>query len=129
MNRKLFLWILVLALPFLLMGEEIPYFTSDFSPEEFKQRREVIYDQIGKEALAIIQSAPKPDSYVKFRQSNQFYYLCGVETWDSYLVLDGSQRRTMIFLPPKRSVEGHMFGADLKRDSRKISMKKLVRDL
>jgi Xaa-Pro aminopeptidase len=112
MNRKLFLWILVLALPLLLMGEEIPYFTSDFSPEEFKQRRETIYDQIGKDALAIIQSAPMPDSYVKFRQSNQFYYLCGVETWDSYLVLDGSQRRTMIFLPPKRSVEGHMFGAE-----------------
>ena len=112
MNMKLFLWILVLALPLLLMGEEIPYFTSDFSPEEFKQRRENIYDLIGEDALAIIQSAPKPDSYVKFRQSNQFYYLCGVETWDSYLVLDGSQRRTMIFLPPKRSVEGHMFGAE-----------------
>lgn len=121
MNRKLFLWILVLALPLVLIGEEIPYFTQDFSPVEFKQRREAIYGQIGKDALAIIQSAPRPDSYVKFRQSNQFYYLCGVETWDSYLVLDGSQRRTMIFLPPKRSVEGHMFGAEDREHVMKIT--------
>jgi Xaa-Pro aminopeptidase len=112
MKEKLFIWILTLALPLLLVGEEVPYFTSDFSAQEFKQRRETVYDQIGEKAIAIVQSAPKPDSYVKFRQSNQFYYLCGVETWDSYLVLDGSQRRTMIFLPPKRSVEGQMFGAE-----------------
>jgi Xaa-Pro aminopeptidase len=112
MNKKLFLWALVLIIPLLLIGKEVLYFTSDFSPEEFNQRREMIYDRIGKEAIAIVQSAPKPDSYVKFRQSNQFYYLCGVETWDSYLVLDGSQRRTMIFLPPKRNVEGQMFGAE-----------------
>lgn len=112
MKKKLFLGILVLLLPLLLVGEEIPYFTSDFSIEEFKQRREAIYDRIGPEAIAIIQSSPMPDSYVKFRQSNQFYYLCGVETWNSYLLLDGSQRRTVIFLPSKRTVEGHMFAAE-----------------
>jgi Xaa-Pro aminopeptidase len=111
MNKKLFFWIFFLLFP-LLLGEEVPYFTSDFTPEEFQQRREVIYNQIGKDAIAIIQSAPMPDSYVKFRQSNQFYYLCGVETWNSTLILDGSQRRTTIFLPPKRSVEGQMFAAE-----------------
>lgn len=112
MNKKLFFGIFFLLLPLLLVGEEILYFTSDFTPEEFKQRREVIYNQIGKDAIAIIQSAPKPDSFVKFRQSNQFYYLCGVETWNSTLILDGSQRQTTIFLPPKRSVEGQMFAAE-----------------
>ena len=112
MNKKLFFGIFFLLFPLLLVGEEIPYFTSDFTPEEFQQRREVIYNQIGKDAIAIIQSAPMPDSYVKFRQSNQFYYLCGVETWNSTLILDGSQRRTTIFLPPKRSVEGQMFAAE-----------------
>lgn len=112
MNKKLFFGIFFLLFPLLLVGEEIPYFTSDFTPEEFQQRREVIYNQIGKDAIAIIQSAPMPDSYVKFRQSNQFYYLCGVETWNSTLILDGSQRRATIFLPPKRSVEGQMFAAE-----------------
>ncbi|UCE40860.1 MAG: aminopeptidase P family protein [Candidatus Aminicenantes bacterium] len=115
MKKKSFLCILLLSLSLLLGGEEIPLFTSDFSPEEFKQRRDALYDQIGKEAIAIIQSAPMPDSYVKFRQSNQFYYLCGVETWNSTLLLDGSQRRSIIFLPPKRSVEGHMFAAEDQR--------------
>jgi Xaa-Pro aminopeptidase len=109
MNKKLFFGIFFLLIPLLLVGEEIPYFTSDFTPEEFQQRREVIYNQIGKDAIAIIQSAPMPDSYVKFRQSNQFYYLCGVETWNSTLI---SQRRTTIYLPPKRSVEEQMFAAE-----------------
>jgi Xaa-Pro aminopeptidase len=112
MNKKLFLGILLLMFPLLLVGEEIPYFTSDFTPEEFQQRREAIYDQIGNDAVAIVQSAPMPDSYVKYRQSNQFYYLCGVETWNSYLILDGAERRATIFLPPERSVEGQMFGAE-----------------
>lgn len=112
MNKKLFLGILLLVFPLLLLGEELPYFTSDFTPEEFQHRREAIYDQIGNDAIAIVQSAPMPDSYVKFRQSNQFYYLSGVETWNSYLILDGSQRQAIIFLPPERSVEGQMFGAE-----------------
>jgi Xaa-Pro aminopeptidase len=112
MKNRFFLGILIISLPLLLVGEEIPYFTSDFTREEFKQRREAIYDQIGNSAIAIVQSAPMPDSYVKFRQSNQFYYLCGVETWNSYLVLDGSQRKATIFLPHKRNVEGQMFAAE-----------------
>jgi Xaa-Pro aminopeptidase len=112
MRKTFLLGLVLLSLPLLLVGEEIPFFTSDFTPEEFKQRRETVYDQIGKEAIAIIQSAPMPDSYVKFRQSNQFYYLCGVETWNSYLFLDGSRRQATLFLPPKRSVEGHMFAAE-----------------
>lgn len=115
MKRNFYLGILLIVLPLLLAGEEIPFYTSDFTPEEFKQRREAVYDRIGREAIAIIQSAPMPDSYVKFRQSNQFYYLCGVETWDSYLVLDGSQRRATIFLPARRHVESQMFAAEDQR--------------
>ncbi|MEE8605415.1 MAG: Xaa-Pro peptidase family protein [Candidatus Aminicenantaceae bacterium] len=112
MNKKLFLGILLIVFSLLLVGKEIPYFTSDFTPEEFQQRREAIYDRIGNDAIAIVQSAPMPDSYVKYRQSNQFYYLCGMETWNSFLLLDGSRRQATIFLLPKRSVEGHMFGAE-----------------
>jgi Xaa-Pro aminopeptidase len=114
--RKMFvLGLFLFFISVFLVGEEIPFFTTDFTPEEFKQRRETVYDQIGKEAIAIIQSAPMPDSYVKFRQSNQFYYLCGVETWNSYLLLDGSRRQAILFLPPKREVEGHMFAAEDQR--------------
>jgi Xaa-Pro aminopeptidase len=112
MKKNFLCGILLLLLPLFMAAEEIPYFTKDFSIEEFKQRRETVYDRIGNEAIAIIQSAPMPDSYVKFRQSNQFYYLCGVETWNSYLLLDGSRRQAMLFLPPKRSVEGQMFAAE-----------------
>jgi len=112
MKLKPLFGILILALPLLPAAEETPYFTPDFSPQEFRLRRGRLYDRIGPDAIAIVQSAPMPDSYVKFRQSNQFYYLCGVETWNSILLLDGSQRRSVVFLPPKRIVEAHMFAAE-----------------
>jgi Xaa-Pro aminopeptidase len=112
MAKNLFCGVLLLLISLLLVGEEIPYFTKDFTIEEFNQRRETVYDRIGKEAIALVQSAPMPDAYVKFRQSNQFYYLSGVETWNSYLLLDGSRRQATLFLPPESAVEGHMFAAD-----------------
>ncbi len=112
MNLKSCLVILLLVTPLLTAAGETLYFTSDFPPQEFKLRRERLFDRIGPDAIALVQSAPMPDSYVKFRQSNQFYYLCGVETWNSILLLDGSRRRSVIFLPPKRVVEAHMLSAE-----------------
>lgn len=74
-------------------------FTKDFPPEEFAKRRAGVYDAIGASAIALVQGAPAPSGYVRFRQSNEFYYLCGVETPHSYLLLDGSQRRATLYLP------------------------------
>lgn len=76
-----------------------PFFTRDFPPEEFSARRAQVYDILGSSALAVIQGAPSPVGYTRFRQSNEFYYLCGVETPHAYLVLDGSQRRATLYLP------------------------------
>lgn len=95
----------VVILQFLLftMGlsaqEQIPFFTKDFPPGEFAARRTRLYDAIGSSVLALVQGAPSPVGYVRFRQSNEFYYLCGVETPHAYLLLDGSQRRATLYLP------------------------------
>ena len=35
---------------------------------------------------------PQVNGFIFPRQSNEFYYLCGVETPHSYLVLDGKSR-------------------------------------
>ncbi|MEX0602690.1 MAG: aminopeptidase P N-terminal domain-containing protein, partial [Bacteroidota bacterium] len=70
--------LVVTALP--LCAQDVPLFTSDFPPEEFGQRRAKVYDAIGQESVALIQGAPSPAGYVRFRQSNEFYYLCGVES-------------------------------------------------
>jgi Xaa-Pro aminopeptidase len=49
------------------------------------------------------------------RQSNEFYYLCGVETPHSYLVLDARSRKVTLLLPPKNEAleraEGRILSA------------------
>jgi Xaa-Pro aminopeptidase len=35
------------------------------------------------------------------RQTNEFYYLCGIETPHAYLVLDGRNRKVTLYLPPR----------------------------
>lgn len=84
--------------------QEVVY-QRDFSPEEFAARRTRIFDQIGPNALALIQGAPEVRGFFVFRQSNTFYYLCGLEVPHAYLLLDGRTRRTTIYLP-HRDVAG-----------------------
>ncbi|HZS10088.1 MAG TPA: Xaa-Pro peptidase family protein [Blastocatellia bacterium] len=106
-------------------AQEIPYFTSDFPPEEFAGRREKVYDAIGAAALAVVQGAPSPAGYTRFRQTNEFYYLCGVEVPHAYLLLDGAQRRANIYLPHRNAGreagEGKMLSAEDADEIRKLS--------
>jgi Xaa-Pro aminopeptidase len=74
-------------------------YQSHFPPEEFKIRWEKIFDKIGDNAMAVVQGAPGVDGFKVFRQSNAFYYLCGLETPHSTIVLDGRSRRVTLYLP------------------------------
>jgi Xaa-Pro aminopeptidase len=80
-------------------GDVRPLFTTHFPPEEFAARRAAVFDAIGERAFAILQGAAAPVGYVRFRQSNEFYHLTGIETPHAYLVLDGAARRTILYLP------------------------------
>jgi Xaa-Pro aminopeptidase len=82
--------------------EGVPLFTTDFPPEEFAARRAKVYDAIGEGGLALVQGAPSPAGYVRFRQTNEFYYLCGVEVPHAYLLLVGGQRRAALYLPRRK---------------------------
>ena len=96
--------------------EGFSLFTTNFPPEEFSKRRAAAYDAIGSSSLALVQGAAVPASYTRFRQSNEFYYLCGVETPHSYLLLDGAQRRATLYLPHRNEgrerAEGKMLSAE-----------------
>lgn len=72
---------------------------ADFPPEELAARRAKVFDQIGNRAVAIVQAAALPEGFGVFRQANDFYYLTGLETPHSYLLLDGRSRRATLFLP------------------------------
>ena len=89
----------VLLTPATLAQEGFPLFTTDFPAEEFAQRRAGVYNAIGEGGLAIVQGAASPAGYTRFRQSNEFYYLCGIESPHAYLLLDGASRRASLYLP------------------------------
>lgn len=73
----------------------------DFPAEEFAARRERMFDAVGSEGYALLQSAPAVRGYVDFRQSNEFFYCCGLETPHSYLLIDGAERKTRLYLPQR----------------------------
>jgi len=74
---------------------------TDFPAEEFVARREKIFDAIGSEGQALLQSAPALRGYVVFRQTNEFFYCCGLETPQSYLLMNSAERKTALYLPQR----------------------------
>jgi Xaa-Pro aminopeptidase len=66
----------------------------------FAARREALMKRI-EGSVAVLEGAPDTRAYTAFRQDNNFYYLTGVETPNALLLLDGSRRHTILFLPPQ----------------------------
>ena len=124
--RRAFLFALTLSLTCAVTAQEgFSFFTTDFPPEEFAARRAAVYDAIGKGAVAVVQGAPTPEGYSRFRQSNDFYYLCGVEVANAYLVLDGASRKATLYLPHRNDGrergEGKVLSAEDAEEVRKLS--------
>lgn len=97
-SRALAAALLLLAPAVLGAQEGKPLFTPHFPPEEFAARRAAVYDSIGP-GLALVQGAPSPTGFVRFRQSNEFFYLSGIESPHAYLLLDGAARSATVYLP------------------------------
>ena len=91
--------VLALLLASSVAAQETAKYQSDFPPEELAARRARVLDAIGDDAIAIVQGAATAPGFVVFRQSNEFYYLTGLEVPQSYLLLDGRRRRSLLFLP------------------------------
>ncbi len=100
MNKAL--WLLAVALLVTSPAEAQYQFQTDFSADDFRQRREAVYDAIGSN-IAIIQGAADVQGFINFRQSNTFYYLSGLEVASAYMVLDGRDRMTSLYLPHRDS--------------------------
>lgn len=105
--------------------EGFPLFTTDFPPEEFAARTAKVYEAIGNQAFAVVQGAASPPGYTRFRQSNDFYYLCGIETPHAYLLLDGATKKATLFLPHRNEGrekgEGRMLSAEDAEEVKKLS--------
>jgi Xaa-Pro aminopeptidase len=100
-------------------------FRQDFPPEEFAARRAKVFASIDGESIALVQGAPSPPGYTRFRQSNEFYYLCGIEIPHAYLLLDGSAKRTVLYLPHRNAGrergEGKLLSAEDADEVKKLS--------
>ena len=82
-----------------LLSQDKHHYQNDFSSENFTERRTTIMKTIGDNAIALIQGASGHAGFSVFRQSNTFYYLTGVETDHAYLMLNGKNSRTTLYLP------------------------------
>ena len=125
MMRKLFAALLLTLAAATLTAQDIPHFTSDFPPDEFTARRAKVYAAIGENGIAILQGAPSPDGYTRFRQTNEFYYLSGIEVPHAYLVLDGGMKRSALYIPHRNErregSEGKVLSAEDADEIKKLS--------
>jgi len=109
-----FLTLIVLAVN--ALAQAPPWYQTDFPPEEFKARWANIFAKIGDQAVVMMQGVPRTPGYIMPRQTNEFYYLCGIETPHSYLLLDGRNKKVTLYMPPRdqrlESAEGRVLSAD-----------------
>lgn len=74
-------------------------YQTDVSKDELTARRARIYDAIGTQGIAVVQGTSGVPGFSVVRQSNDFYYLSGVESAHAYLLMNGRSRRTTLYLP------------------------------
>ena len=95
---------------------DMPAYQTDFPPDEFKARWSKIHDRIGDRAVAIVQGVGMTPGFIVPRQNNEFYYLSGIETPGAYIMLDGRNRTTTLYLPRRNArleaAEGRVLSAD-----------------
>lgn len=88
------------------MRDSSLYFQTDFTAEEFVQRRGRLAAAMGGGGVALIGGAPAVPGFDPFRQDNDFYYLCGVEVPHAYLMMDAARQHCTLYLPePDRKLE------------------------
>ena len=89
---------------------------TDFPPEEFKARWEKLFERTGQDAVALIAGVSLTNGYMLPRQTNDFYYPCGIETPGSYLLFDGRKSKAILYLPPRNirleRAEGKVLSAE-----------------
>ena len=63
------------------------------------------------DGVAVIQGATETVAYEPFRQSNQFFYLTGVEVPRSVLLIDGRDKTTTLYLAAAERADGAVGGS------------------
>ncbi len=81
------------------IAQDKHHYQTDFSVGNLSERRTGIMEAIGTSAIALVQGSSGRAGFSVFRQSNSFYYLTGLETDHAYLLLNGRNKQTTLYLP------------------------------
>ena len=73
-------------------------FQRNFSPARLAERRAAVASAIGPGHVAVVAGAALPGGMVLFRQTNEMYYLTGVEVPHAYLLIDGDTGASTLYL-------------------------------
>jgi Xaa-Pro aminopeptidase len=85
---------------------------SPLGPSFHAGRRKALAEALGKEGVFAMRGAEDTRNYLEFRQSNDFWYLTGVETPGAALLLDAKTAKSVLFLP-REAGRASIEGADL----------------
>jgi len=102
MRTKRILALVVILAAARAASAQPPIFTDAFPKDEFAARRARVMQAIG-DAVVVVQGATETSSYEKFRQSNQFFYLTGVEVPRAILVIDGRSKSSTLYIAPRNA--------------------------
>ena len=81
-----------------VIAQEKHHYQTNFSKEEFAERRSKIFEAIGTSGIALIQGSSGLPGFSVFRQNNTFYYLTGLESPHAYILLNGKSRQATIYI-------------------------------
>jgi len=96
-------------------------FQQNFSPARLAERRAAVARAIGGGHLALVRGAPMPGGMVLFRQTNEMYYLTGVEVPHAYLLIDGDTGASTLYLPHLDAGHARSAGDYLNADDTEVA--------
>jgi Xaa-Pro aminopeptidase len=83
-----------------LAREDTLYFQTDFDAAELSSRRKRLMTQM-EGGLAVLAGTSEVPGFDPIRQSNDFYYLTGVEVPHAYLTMDAASGVSILYLPAR----------------------------
>jgi Xaa-Pro aminopeptidase len=104
------------------LGAQPGSFAGPVPVERLTARRQALADRIGA-GVAVLAAAPERDEDGRdhpqdnfYRQDNDFFYLTGLETPNSWLVIvarDSAPDETILFIPPRDTLKERWWGPQL----------------
>lgn len=95
------------------------YFQKDFDAAELAARRSRLMAQMAG-GFAVVAGATEVPGFDSVRQSNDFYYLVGIDVPHAYLTMDAVSGKSVLYLPPRDEKHESSDGPSLSADDGEI---------